>query len=229
MRKVVFRSRNVSLDLDDNEIEFERLSQGLDVQAALAYAQHRATVLGLQSSKLLHLSVVGELAGKYVDVYYIDYDTLHRRYLRQACQSAGYLHETLLQGSTFEDLVTVVDESVAKLVSAVTPDVRLPHPERVQIFSNRIGLSEAAAQIVKLADLFHECCYRLEQVEVDQQAAKDFLTESSVTLSSLHKVHGSNLAGRITLLKEQMRELELRLKAIRTREKTDAVAFRERN
>lgn len=214
------------IDLDDAELEFERMSQGIDVQAALAYAQHRATVIGLPMSRMIHLSAVGELAGKYADVHFIGFDTLHRSYLRQACTAAGYLHETLLQGSSFEDIVEVVDEGVARLVSAVTPDIRLPFPERVEFLANRVGLAEASAQLVKLADLAHECQVRIEAVEADQAAAKDWLSEAATTLSSLHKINDSKLKSRVVALKESVRSLELRLKTIKLREKENASAIR---
>ncbi len=214
------------IDLDDADLEFERMSQGIDVQAALAYAQHRAAIVGLPMVRMVHLSAVGELAGRYADVHFIDIDTIHRRYLRQACTAAGYLHETLLQGSTFEDVVEVVDEGVARIVSAVTPDIRLPFPERMEFLANRVGLAESCAQLVKLADLAHECQLRIQGVEVDQAAAKDWLTEASLTLASLHKINDSRLKSRVTALKESVRGLETRLKAIREREKENVATIR---
>jgi hypothetical protein len=71
------------------------------------------------------------------------------------CRAAGLLHETLLAGKDFEDLIDASDEAVAKLVADITPDVRLRRPKRCEVYANRVGLAPVPAQLVVLADLQH--------------------------------------------------------------------------
>lgn len=209
----------MSLDLDEAELEFDRLSAGLDVQAALAFSQNRAAVLGLPLRRLIHLSTVGELAARYADVFFVDLDTIHRKYVRQACQAAGYAHETLAQGTTFEELTGVVDEAVARLVSAVTPDVRLPHPERVFALSNRVGLAEAGAQLVKFADLVSESQIQVEQVDSNPAGARDWVAEALAVLGCLKRITDSHLRSRVVELKTTVHALERRLRDLKQQEK----------
>ncbi|NIN63607.1 MAG: hypothetical protein GTO63_02595, partial [Anaerolineae bacterium] len=64
-------------------------------------------------------------------------------------------------GGNYEDLIYVADETVARLVSALTGDRRIPKPKRMDLLANQIGLGGAPAQIIKLADLQHDCFHLL--------------------------------------------------------------------
>lgn len=204
------------MDLDEQEQEFDRLHSSLDRQAIIAFAQQRSAILGYRSAEALHLMAVGELAGKYVDILCYGEDRLATRYRRQVCESAGFLHHAMLQGCAFEEVAGLSDEAVARIVSACTPDVRQPGPRRRMLLANQLGLSGREAQLVKLADLRHECSHHEKHADVDPGRARIWLDESFPLLSHLRHLLDSRLAQRVGALRAAMNRLDARLKAMPT-------------
>lgn len=210
----------MSEPVTDHDVEYDRLSSGLDLQAALAFAQHRSTLLGQPAVKLVHLSAVGVLAAKYAAVYYRDEGFLEQRYHSRVCEAAGYLHEVGLLGCVFEDLVAVADEAVAKVVAGLTPDGRLPFPDRVQRYANQVGLGAAPVQLVKLADLRHDCKQQFELSQSRPADVRDWLEEAREVLACLHKLSGTPLASRIASVKAEVLALDRQTKDHRRRRGT---------
>jgi len=140
------------------DVEYERLRDGLvwagvDDFARCAHAAQRH-VDG--ASKLAHLYVVSELAGRHAERYYAGADLFEKRYMTLVCKATGLLHEAMVAGRDYEDLVDAADEAVAGLVAALTPDLREPRSKRTHLLANRVGLAAEPAQLVMLADLQHE-------------------------------------------------------------------------
>lgn len=201
--------------MDDHEIEFDRLHASIDRQAVIAFAQHRTLLAGGDTTRLVHLNTVGELAGRYAEALHADLDFVEKRYRRQVCEAAGFLHDTLLQGCDFESLVSLADEAVAKVVAAVTPDVRLPAPKRMMMLGNAIGLAGGDAQLVKLADLRHEAVLKAAAVESDPVGVRAWLSEASEVLSCLHQLRNTPLVTRIDAVKAAVGDLDDRTRSFR--------------
>lgn len=194
--------------VDEQELEYERLQINLDRQAILAFAQHQAQLMGGGVERLAHITAVGELCLKYVKALDPDADPMAQKYFCSVCEAAGFLHETMQQGCDFEALVAVSDEAVAKIVASLTPDVRLPRPRRAALLGNQLGLATLHTQLVKLADMRHECAVRLKQAESDPQAARDWLTEEDAIYGCLTKLHNTNLHLRLVALKREAAKLD---------------------
>jgi hypothetical protein len=139
----------------ESQTEYDRLGSSLDRQKILAFAQHRAVMHGDQPGKASHVAAVGELAKRYVQLLCPDTDALERRYRAKVCEAAGFLHESLLQACSFELVVNIADEAVARIVAAMTPDWREPQPKRLILLTNQIGLASDDTQLVVLADIRH--------------------------------------------------------------------------
>lgn len=202
-------------NLDDREFEYERLSATLDRQAILAYAQQWSIRHTCSLDSLKHIAAVGELAARYTDVLEDDIDFMEQRYRRQVCESAGFLHEAMLQGCKFEDIIRRADEAVAKVVSAVTPDIRAPFPIRIRDIANRVGLGGEMAQIVKLADLRHECGLKEQLVESDPARVREWLEEAMSLINSFHAIAATPLQTRVVALKKALETLDTKTRAHR--------------
>jgi hypothetical protein len=205
------------LDRDDQETEYDRLHMTLDREAVIAFAQHRCTLLGHAPDKLIHLAAVADLAQRYAAILYKDADFTEQRYRAQVCAAAGFLHEAMLHGCDFERLVEVADEAVARVVAAVTPDVRQPVPRRVQLLANQVGLAGGDAQLVKLADLRHDCTCYAHLTESDPGRVRDWLEEAREILTCLHQLTGTTLSSRIDAVREEVGKLDRATRAHRRR------------
>lgn len=193
---------------DDQEIEYDRLYSTLDRAKIIAFAQHRASMISFQAGRSVHLMAVGELAAKYVAILYPDTDRLERLYRTRVCESAGFLHETLLQACSFEDVVLLADEAVAKMVAALTPDMREPSPKRVKLLANQIGLADRDAQVVMLADLRHECDRHSRLAATEPAAVAAWVDHAFSLLSHLRKLNETPLHSRVRSLRDKLGELD---------------------
>lgn len=199
--------------IDDVDLEIEKITQTIDTRSALAFAEAAALQHGKNPEHIIHLKNVGKTAEALASAYYVDYDTLHRRYIEKVCCISGYMHEVLLMGKTFEDVVRISDVSVARIISAVTPDVRLPIPERIVLYTNRVGLADAPSQIVKMADLIQEAIeYKNTAFEKFSDSHKQWLAEARTLAKSLHKLVDSPLTGQLRELNSHLREVENRFR-----------------
>lgn len=205
------------LDRNETSLDYDRLCSALDRRGIEAFAQYRAILIGGQPDKVAHLAAVGELARRYALLYYRDGDILEKKYRTAVCEAAGILHESLEQGCRFEDLVGAADESVARVVAGLTADVRLPGPKRMLLLSNQVGLGSVDVQIVKLADLRHDCTVHARFAESEPVRVRDWLEEATAVASSFHKCAESSLASRIKSLKLDLRELDAKTKSFRRR------------
>jgi hypothetical protein len=140
----------------DREVEYDRLREGLVWLEIEGFARsvHVTQSYIDGSPKMTHLRHVSDEAGKLAEQFYIGCDDLfEQKYVCIVCRAAGLLHEVMLAGKDFEDVVEASDEAVANVVSEITPDVRLPRPKRVHHFLNRVGLASVPGQLIVLADL----------------------------------------------------------------------------
>ena len=204
-------------DLDDREFEYDRLATSLDRRAILAFAQQCSIRNMCSMDNLKHLSAVGELAARYADSLEDDIDLMEQRYRRQVCEAAGYLHEAMLQGCRFEDIIRLADEAVARTVSSITPDIRSPAPVRTCDAANRVGNGDVMAQIVKLADLRHECGRKEAMAETEPGKVREWLHEAVVIVGSFHKLTHTPLAARVGALKRALEALDVKTRAHRRR------------
>jgi hypothetical protein len=185
-------------DQFEQEVEYERLCDSLTGKGSdeLALRLHAAHVQIGGGSKLIHLHAVSELAAQYVDHYYNGHDFNEHRYWSLGCRLTGLLHEAMEWGGTFEDVVAVADETVARLVASLTADRRLPKPKRLELLANKVGLAAPAAQLVKLADMQHDCfhlCGLNLHKESDAQLniISDWLDEARLLLRSMARIRES--------------------------------------
>lgn len=200
---------------DDQVIEYERLYSSLDRQSIIAFAQHKAATVGYQVGRSVHLMAVGSLAAKYVNVLYPDSDIVEKRYRHRTCEAAGFLHETMLQACTFEDIVTLADEAVARMVAAMTPDIREPAPKRIRLLANQIGLADRDAQVVMLADIRHDYDRYLKIAESDLESSLAWCGDAMSLLSHLRKLNETPLHSRVKLLRDDLLAMDRRLKILR--------------
>lgn len=192
-------------ETDDQVQEYERTRSSIDLQAALVFAQHRHTTIGLPATRLSHFSTVGELTDLYLtDLYFETKDFIAARYMKTVCKAAAYLHEVIQFGKSFEDVVKITDDFVAGLVAQITPDPRLPFPKRIRLFGNQIGLASAEAQVIKLADMRHTV-KMLSESPADKQECSDFLDECKQVIPCLHKLTDPLLVKRINSLKKALK------------------------
>ena len=189
---------DTDVDPYEHHVEYERLLSLLTGRGSEAYAVglHASQTSVAGGSKLAHLHTVSELAKRYANRFYTEADFFEQAYRTKVSLFGGLLHEAMEQGGNFEDIVEVGDENVARLVASLTPDVRMPRPKRRRMYLNQVGNADATAQIVKLADLQHECRQLLElpvRLLKDKlrQRAIDWQTESLDVLNSLGKLRDS--------------------------------------
>lgn len=154
---MIFREDTVN-DPFEHEIEYDRLCSSLTGRGAsiMALRLHASQQQLSGASKLSHLHAVSDLSGRYADMFYNESDFNAQRYYKTCCKLAGMLHEAMEWGGSFEQVIEVSDETVARVVAAITPDQRIPRPKRRKLLFNQIGLAKPPAQIVKFADIQHE-------------------------------------------------------------------------
>lgn len=95
-------------------------------------------------------------------------ESLAARYFRERCGfllptdllrveeawHLGLLHDTMRRGrANYNDVVDVTNLSVADMLSAITPDSRLPHQRRMEEWVCSLARACEVAKLVKLADI----------------------------------------------------------------------------
>ncbi len=189
------------MDTDELDLDFDKLRSSLDIQAIAAFAHNRCALAGGSPNRVSHLSEVGDDAYIYAGAIYTAVGLAELKYCRHVCQAAGLLHECMLQGCTFEDLVSVADEAVARLVATITPDIRMPRPKRLMTLANQIGLAPLTAAAVKLADLRHDMSLLGLDGDISRDSVKEWIEEAQTLSDSLHKLRTTPLKGRLIELK----------------------------
>ncbi len=209
------------MEADDFEqrIEYERLCDSLTGRGSdeLVLRLHAAHSQLGGGSKLIHLHAVSELAAQHANNFYVEHDFNAQRYWTTSCRLAGLLHESMDWGGNYEDLIYVADETVARLVSALTGDRRIPKPKRMDLLANQIGLGGAPAQIIKLADLQHDCFHLLglplgRPDEMLLELMGEWLDDARLILRSMVKIQESPLLdAQVADLRVKMSQLSERL------------------
>lgn len=197
----------------EEEVEYDRLQSAVSWPRVEEYAGrlHAAASHPPGGSKLRHCHAVAELAGRHAEALFSGAGYFAQRYYGLVCRAAGMLHEAFDCGACFEDLVRAADEAAARLVAAVTPDRRSPRARRLRTYGNQIGLAPPAAQLVKLADLQHDCLL-LRSGEVKPGLA-DWLEEAREAVSGLGRIPtDSGLDVQVRRLKADLRDLDGRLR-----------------
>ena len=185
-------------DLDDQEVEYERVKEGLVWKDAekLARALHTNSKHTDGTPKLAHLYTVSELAGRYAARFFADSSLMEQRYLASVCKFAGLLHESMVAGADFETLVKHADEAVARAVADLTPDCRMPRSARYELFVNRIGLAEPHTQLVALADMQHTVAALATwpiSTNAEMRQLRTRIDELQPVLASLGKLESSHV------------------------------------
>lgn len=182
----------------EQEVEYERLCDSLTGKGSdeLALRLHAAHMQIGGGSKLIHLHAVSELAAQYADLYFTEHDFNAHRYWTLSCRLCGLLHESMEWGGTFEDVTSVADETVARMVAALTADRRLPRPKRLELLANQVGLAAPATQLVKLADLQHDCFHLtglnlLKESDAQLNILADWLDEARLLLRAMARIRES--------------------------------------
>lgn len=199
----------------EHEIEYDRLCDALNGSGseAVAVKLHAGQQQLSGISKLAHLHAVSELASRYADHFYDEADFNEQRYRKLTCKYAGLLHEAIESGSCFEEVVDVSDETSARIVATLTADRRLPRPKRLKLYVNQVGLAGEPTQLVKLADLQHEC-YQILSIPTRQLKdgvllqVEEWREEAIELLTVMGRIQESlNLAPQLATLKANLCEL----------------------
>lgn len=193
---------NVEASAYEGEIEYDRLHTAVSWAQVEAYAHrlHSAQTHPLGGPKLRHCYAVAELARRHAAVLFAEADFFSQRYHALVCRAGGLLHEAADYGAYFEDLVTAADEAVAQLVTSVSVDRRVPRPRRLRLYGNQVGLAPPAAQLIKLADLQHDCLLLREAG--DHPLLRAWLEEAREVTSCLGRIQS------VAALKAQVRQLK---------------------
>jgi (p)ppGpp synthase/HD superfamily hydrolase len=202
-------------DPQEHEAEYDRLCNTLTGKGADAYAVklHASQQQLSGASKLSHVYAVSKLAARYADYFYTESDFNEQRYRKLTCKFAGLLHEAIESGGQFEEVCDVSDETSARMVSMLTPDRRMPRPKRLKLYINQVGLAGEAVQLVKLADLQHEC---FQMLTVPNRSLKDkvllqveeWREEAIELLAAMSKIQESiYLAPQVAILKANLTKL----------------------
>jgi len=148
----------MQVDNHESEIDYERLLAAINNRAVESFivSNHASQCLWDGSPRLPHLHAVSRIAEDYADLFFKEADFYQQTYGKVVCRLAGMLHESMDAGLTFEDLVGVADEAVARTVAGITADRRLPRPKRIEIYANQVGLANEYVQIVELANLLSD-------------------------------------------------------------------------
>lgn len=196
----------------EQEVEYDRLcdsltGKGSDELVLRLHAAH--TQLG-GGSKLIHLHAVSELAAQYAVQFYNEQDFNAQRYWGLSCRLTGLLHEAMEWGGTFEDVTSVADETVARMVASLTADRRLPRPKRLELLANQVGLSSPGVQLIKLADMQHDCFHMLGMNLLKSNDGmlaliEDWLDEARLVVRSMGKIR------EVTELDDQVADFHVKL------------------
>jgi hypothetical protein len=134
--------------------EFEKPKANYDAEAIKAFAieTYRSRLFATGISQLTYAEEVCQGAWRLAWAFYADeeYDLSEQLYWSSVCETSGLLYDVLLLGRTFEDVIDVADEGVARTVAALTQDPRLPEPKRLEMYANQVGLAGRPTQLVKL-------------------------------------------------------------------------------
>lgn len=208
---------------DERDIDYSRLAAGLDRERILTFAQQLAIAASVRpitsaplttarspggGSRAEHLLRVANLSVRYVDILYQGGDKLEARYFRKVCEAAGFLHESLTQSCSFEELVAISDEAVATLVSSITPDLRESAARRIVSYSNRVGMARREAQLVVLADLRHEYDLHVSAGKANLPSAKIWAEEAVEVIMNLRALRNTRLESRVQVLRSRLVNLE---------------------
>jgi hypothetical protein len=203
----------------DQDLEFDRLSSDLllpavEDTAAKWFSVHRRLD---QTSVFGHLQVVSKDACALFDRAADEMSLSAKRYWTKVCEAAGLLHESIVSGRRYEDVVAAADDAVANTVAALTPDIREPYSKRSFLLANRVGNATLIAKAVKLADIGSD----LEMVEgMEIKASNRFevrslLSEMKEILLSMAELRRSPaVAARVDALRKRV---EAVLKATKSR------------
>lgn len=106
--------------------------------------------------------------------------------------AAGALHDTIEDcGVTYDDIATRFGDNVAKIVSAVSNDKRLPKDERITEYCDRLWHADIYAQVVKVADIIDnaQSCYDLLKVDRSRRSfANNWIGKARRMLGSLNTI-----------------------------------------
>lgn len=165
------------------------------------------------TSKLQHLEAVSELSGRYANRFFAEADLFEQRYMVIVCRTAGLLHESMMVGLDFEQIVELTNETVARVVSDITPDQRYPWPKRLELYANRIGLARAETQIIKLADLQHSIRAAAMASPERRPVAEKAVEEAKMLIDSFNKIEDDfDLGYRVKTLAADVKALDHRFK-----------------
>lgn len=189
----------VSLDeTDERDNEFSNLADQLKIDWVGTYCRnlHARHTRDNGSPLWGHLQAVSLAARKLVEDFYQTASVSESRYWVKVAQAAALLHESQLRcGTSFEDISGVGgpgDEAVARVVGALTPDVRVPRPLRNERLANSVGRGGPIAQIVKLLDLRHDAIMYTElhrqRAPMIREQIFDFCMEALHVLDSLTEI-----------------------------------------
>jgi hypothetical protein len=205
------------IDTVDQQLEYETLCAeltGAGVPELLGRI-HAAHVSIDGSAKLVHLSAVGALAAQHADAWFVEDEWNAQRYWKLACRLAGQLHEAMEWGVDFETIVSVADVSVARMTAALTPDPRVVRYHRCRLAANALGLAGIPTQLVKLADLQHDC-FLLAGMDDERftppvvERVVDWLDEANEALRSMTALAAGDIH-------DQLLDLRSKLKTIHER------------
>lgn len=198
----------IDYHLDEVDADFVRLATDLDRQKIIAFAQQRSLLLH-SPDKLVHLAAVADLAQRYVDVVYGKGNPIESSYWKKACEAAGFLHETMMLGCSFEEVVDISDALVARLVANTTGDQREPLNKRADLLSNRLALADTACRLIKLADLRHDLALQQKLAETDPNPVRLWIEEAEIVVNGLRQLQTTGLRSRYKALVEAIVDLEV--------------------
>jgi hypothetical protein len=209
----------VSLEeTDERDTEYANLADQLKIDWVATYSLnlHARHVRADGSPLWGHLQAVSRAARKLVEDYYQMASVSESRYWVKVAQAAALLHESQQRcGTSFESISGVdgpADEAVARVVGALTLDVRVPRPLRNEMLANAVGRGGPVAQIVKLLDLRHDA---IMFTELHRQGTPmirteifDFCMEALHVLDSLTEIREHKWAQKV------LRETNCRLEPL---------------
>lgn len=100
---------------------------------------------------MTHPEKVGQLARAWADLLFLDEVTSDGPDLLRIAQCSGYLIYHIRLGRSFEDCNALADHSVATVVARLTPDIRLPLPNRRTLLHASVAsFHEELADVVQL-------------------------------------------------------------------------------
>lgn len=120
----------------------------------LSQKRHSELVLRDEIPPLADPAEVGRMASRIVRQYFaLDVEAMAQGYFAVA-ECAGLLVYGIERyGYTYDDIVNIADERVARLVAALSADTRESGGPRVWHFVSSLGQADALTQLVKLAEV----------------------------------------------------------------------------